>query len=163
MAFPSALNMQAVSTIGAAGMALIVIGIRLRAAKKPTSIRKIMIPPLGMTTGYLMFLFPQMHIPWTYALIALLVGILFSYPLIKTSNFETSGDDIYLKRSRAFPLLLLGLLAIRIVMHSYVEQYLSIPQTGSAFFILAYGMIVPWRIAMLRKYYQVRREQEKVR
>jgi membrane protein CcdC involved in cytochrome C biogenesis len=163
MAFPSAVNMQAVSTIGAAGMALLVIGIRLKAAKKPTSVRKIVIPPLGMTTGYLMFLFPKMHIPWAYALAAVLVGLLFSYPLIKTSNFETIGDDIYLKRSRAFPLFLLGLLAIRIAMHSYVEQYLTIAQTGSAFFILAYGMIVPWRIAMLRKYNKVRREQKKVR
>ncbi|WP_018130655.1 CcdC family protein [Effusibacillus pohliae] len=155
--YPHAINLQLVSTIGAACMALLVIAIRLRAARKPTSARKIVIPPLAMSTGFLMFLFPQTHIPWTYALCALLAGFVFSYPLIRTSKFEVRGREIYLKRSKAFPLILLGLLAIRLALHSYVERFISLEQTGAVFFILAYGMIVPWRIAMYRKYAVLKR------
>lgn len=163
MSFPTAVHPQAVSAIGAAGMALLVIAIRLRAAKKPTSARKIVIPPLAMTTGFSMFVFPQTHIPLVYALAALVAGFLFSYPLMRTSKFERIDEQIFLKRSKAFPLILLGLLAVRIGLRGYVEQYMTLPQTGAVFFILAYGMIVPWRIAMYRKYKELQNVYENAR
>lgn len=163
MSVPIAVNMQTVSTIGAAGMALLVIGIRLRASKKPTSTRKIVIPPLGMTTGFSMFLVPQTHIPLIYVLTALLGGFMFSYPLIQTSKFEPINGEIYLKRSKAFPLILLTLLAIRLGLHGYVEPYITLPQTGALFFILAYGMIVPWRVVMYLRYKQLKSIHEKAR
>lgn len=156
MGFAHGINLQLASTIGAAVMALMVIGIRLRAAKKPTSVKKIIIPPIGMSTGFLMFLSPQTHVPPLYALIALLVGFLFSYPLIHTSKFEVVNGDIFLKRSKSFPLILLGLLAIRLLLHNYVEQYISLSQTGAVFFILAFGMILPWRVAMYLRYLKLK-------
>jgi membrane protein CcdC involved in cytochrome C biogenesis len=107
-----------------------------------------------------MFLFPQTHIPIQYALAALAVGFLFSYPLIRTSRFEKINGDIYLKRSRSFPLILLSLLAIRLALHNYVEQFISLPQTGAIFFILAYGMIVPWRVAMYLRYRELKQNQD---
>ncbi len=163
MSFPTVVHPQTAGAIGAAGMALLVIAIRLRAAKKPTSARKIVIPPLAMTTGFSMFVFPQTHIPLMYALTALMFGFLFSYPLIRTSKFERIEDQIYLKRSKAFPLILLSLLAVRIGLRGYVEQYMTLPQTGAVFFILAYGMVVPWRIAMYRKYRELQNGNEKAR
>ena len=46
------------STIIAAIMAVIMIFVRLRAAKEPTSVKKIILPPFFMSTGALMFVVP---------------------------------------------------------------------------------------------------------
>lgn len=152
MAIPSAINLNVLAMVGAVCMALLVIGIRLRSANKPTSARKILIPPLGMSTGFLMFIVPQTHIPWSYVLPALSVGFLFSYPLILTSKLEMRGQSIYLKPSKSFAFILLGLLAVRVVLHDYIQHYVTLPQTGAIFFILAFGMIAPWRLAMYMQY-----------
>lgn len=138
--------------------ALTVIFVRLKASRKPTNARKIIIPPLGMSTGYLMFIAPQTHVSLLYAGIALLVGFLLSYPLILTSRMYRSGDEVYLKRSPAFVVVLLALVVCRIILHSYVESFISIPQTGALFFILAFGMLVPWRVAMLWEYRKLKNE-----
>jgi membrane protein CcdC involved in cytochrome C biogenesis len=158
MPYTGTTNMQWISTLVAIGMALLVIGIRMRASKKPTSLRKILIPPLGMSTGFLMFINPEFRVPLTYALIALLVGILFSYPLIATSQMQVIDGAVYLKRSKMFPLILLGLLALRIALRGFVEEFVNLQQTGALFFILAFGMIVPWRIAMYKRYKKLQNE-----
>ena len=151
---------QWISTIVAVCMALIVIVVRLKASQKPTNARKILIPPLGMSTGFLMFVAPQTHMPWHYAVLAFLVGCLFAYPLIASSRMFVDGTDVYLKRSPAFILVLLGLLVLRIVLHTYVEQYVTIVQTGAIFFILAFGMLLPWRIAMFMEYRKLSRQRD---
>lgn len=134
-----------------AGMAVIVL--RLRASNKPTSAKKIIMPPLGMATGFLMFAVPAMRIPWTWGIAAFLVGaICFSYPLIRTSKFEVDGGEIYLKRSNMFIVVIIGLLIMRLILHDVVEQYVSISQSASIFFILAFGMLLPWRAAMLMQF-----------
>ncbi|WP_058301754.1 CcdC family protein [Gorillibacterium timonense] len=147
------LNVHLLPLIVSALFALSVIGIRLKAAGRPTSERKIIIPPLGMSTGFAMFIFPFMRIPFTWGLLAFLAGALFfSYPLIRTSKFEAIEGHIYLKRSKAFIVILLVLLVIRLILHDYVEQYVSLGQTGALFFLLAFGMLLPWRLAMLVQY-----------
>ena len=155
-------TLQVTSTVVIIVGALTVIAIRLRAAKHPTSARKIMIPPLGMITGFLMFAFPVMRIPVLYGIIAFLVGCLFSIPLITSSRMEQINGDVYLKRSPAFIIVLLSLLVIRIALHTYIERYVTIPQTGAVFFILAFGMLLPWRIAMLIRYKQFVAKKEGV-
>jgi membrane protein CcdC involved in cytochrome C biogenesis len=155
--FPISLNF--VAPIFALIMASMVIVIRLRATNKPTNARKILIPPLGMSTGFLMFLYPPMRVPWAWAGVAFLAGaLLFSYPLIKTSHFEMIDGKVYLKRSRAFILILIGLFILRMVLHDYLEHLISVEQTAALFFILAFGMLLPWRLAMYLKY---RKLQEK--
>lgn len=67
---------------------------------------------------------------------------------------EIVHNDIYVKPSKAFSLILLGLLVIRIALHDYVQHYITVLQTASVFFVLAFGMIVSWRVAM---YVQFRR------
>lgn len=130
-----------------------VIAVRLKASTKPTSMRKILIPPLGMSTGFAMFLYPPTHVPWLWALAAFAAGALFfAYPLIWTSKFEVRNGHIYLVRSKAFIFIIVALLAIRLLLHDVVEHVVSIPQTGALFFLLAFGMILPWRLAMARRY-----------
>lgn len=145
-------TLQLVSTIIIVVGALAVIVIRLRAARRPTSTRKIVMPPLGMTTGFLMFAVPLMRIPLLYGIAAFLAGCLFSIPLILSSHMQRTEGDIYLKRSPAFIIVLLVLLVIRLSLHSYIERFVTIPQTGAIFFILAFGMLLPWRIAMFLRY-----------
>ncbi|AJY74614.1 CcdC family protein [Paenibacillus beijingensis] len=141
-----------------AGLAIVML--RVRATNKPTTARKIIIPPLGMATGFLMFVVPETHIPWSWALGAFAAGVLlFSLPLIQTSKMEWVGDDIFLRRSKAFIYIILGLLIVRLLLHDIVERYVSVYQTASVFFLLAFGMLVPWRLAMLQRYRKLQNER----
>ncbi|MGM7701284.1 CcdC family protein [Pseudalkalibacillus sp. Hm43] len=144
--------MVVASTIIAIVMASVALFIRMRAARKPASIKKIILPPLFMSTGFLMFLYPPARVNLDEALEALLVGALFSLLLIRTSSFEKRSDEIYLRRSKAFVFILIGLLLFRIVLKLYLGQQISIEETSGLFFILAFGMIAPWRIAMYFKF-----------
>jgi len=65
---------------------------------------------------------------------------------------EYADGKVYLKRSPGFIIVLFALLIVRIVLGSYIEQYITIPQTGAIFFILAFGMLLPWRITMFQRY-----------
>ncbi|MGG1634674.1 cytochrome c biogenesis protein CcdC [Paenibacillus sp. FSL K6-3182] len=139
-----------------AGLTLIIL--RMRAGKRPTSLRKIIIPPLGMATGFVMFAFSQTHIPWFWGLAAFLTGMLiFAFPLIVTTRLERVKSEIYVRRSKAFVFIMLTLFIIRLSLHSVVEQYMSIPQTGAVFYLLAFGMILPWRLAMISDYMRLQK------
>ncbi|TQR44149.1 cytochrome c biogenesis protein CcdC [Paenibacillus popilliae] len=137
-----------------------VIVLRLRAANKPTSMKKIIMPPIGMATGFGMFIVPAMRIPWLWAIGAFLAGaLIFAYPLIRTSRFERIGEEVYLKRSNMFIVVIVGLLVLRLILHDVVEQYVSISQSASIFFILAFGMLLPWRLAMMMQYKKLMAER----
>jgi membrane protein CcdC involved in cytochrome C biogenesis len=142
-------------------MALAVIFIRLKAIKKPATVMKIIMPPIGMSTGFLMFAAPSVRIPVEWAIAAFAVGaVFFAYPLIRTSTFYFRDSRIYLHRSRAFVWILLTLLLIRMVLHRYVEEWVSLPQTAALFFLLAFGMLVPWRIAMFVRFRKLQRQPQ---
>ncbi|WP_309088257.1 cytochrome c biogenesis protein CcdC [Domibacillus sp.] len=150
--------MVAISSLAAVMMGLGALFVRMRAAKKPTSARKIIIPPLFMSTGALMFVFPMFRVTPLELLEAAAVGCLFSLLLIKTSNFEIRGQDIYLKRSKAFPIILMSLLVIRIIGKLVLSTTIDVGQLGGMFFILAFAMILPWRMAMYKKYMTLKRQ-----
>ncbi|MMZ69234.1 hypothetical protein D1872_320290 [compost metagenome] len=89
-------------------------------------------------------------------MIALLVGwFIFSYPLIRSTKFERINGEIFATRSRSFVFILLGLLAVRLILHEVIQRYVTIPQTGGLFFLLAFGMIVRWRVYMYKHYQEV--------
>lgn len=139
--------------LGTAIMAVIVLLIRIRVAAKPVRELFLLLPPLGMSTGFSMFIIPAMRVPPGWALAAFAAGALFlSVPLIRTSEFEIRNRKIYLKRSKAFMVILIVLLALRLSLHSYIGQYVSVAETASLFFLLAFGMLLPWRIAMFIQY-----------
>ncbi|MBO8162311.1 MAG: cytochrome c biogenesis protein CcdC [Brevibacillus sp.] len=146
-------------TIAGLIMAILVLLFRLRAAKKPVSAKKILLPPLMMSTGFAMFLLPGTMTPFHYDLIAFLLGMLLSVPLILSSKFEVIGDQVYLKRSKAFVGILLALVVIRLVVKAEVGDAFSPLQTAGLFFVLAFGMIVPWRLAMYVMYRQIARNR----
>ena len=126
---------------------------RWHETRTPVTARKIVIPPLGMATGFGMFIAPQMRVPWSWGLAAFLLGaLLLAIPLIKSSTLERRGDEVLMRRSNGFLLILLGLLALRIALHEWVGSYLSPTQTAGLFFLLAFGMILRWRVGMYRGY-----------
>lgn len=133
--------------------ALAVLAWRIRETQRPVTRRSILIPPLAMSTGLSMFLVPDFRVPWSWALGAFLVGVLLlSIPLVRTSRMTRAGATIVLRRSRAFLVILLGLAALRLLLRDYVGHVLPPKPTAAVFFLLAFGMIVRWRVWMLGEY-----------
>ncbi|AYV66370.1 DUF1453 domain-containing protein [Niallia circulans] len=141
-----------ISTCIAVFMGVSVMVMRMKAAKKPVSPKKIILPPFFMSTGALMFIFPYFRISGQEILEAAIAGILFSFLLIKTTKFEIKDNDIYLINSKAFIYILFGLLAIRIVAKFILSSSIDVGPLGGMFWMLAFCMIVPWRIAMFINY-----------
>ncbi|PIC63746.1 hypothetical protein CSV79_10430 [Sporosarcina sp. P13] len=149
------------STVVFVVMTTIVYTMRAKAANKPIQARKIILPPLFMSTGMFMFLFDEFQVPWTQVAEASLVGLIFSTFLIYTTRFEMKEDGIYLKKSKAFLVILLGLLVIRLLGKIVLSNTIDVGELGGMFFILAFSMILPWRIGMLMKYKRLENQYSK--
>ncbi|MBS4189350.1 cytochrome c biogenesis protein CcdC [Bacillus sp. FJAT-49705] len=153
------MDMVIITSVGAVCMAVFVMFLRMKASKKPASAKKIILPPIFMSTGALMFIFPYFRVTPLEILEAATVGMLFSILLIKTSKFEIRDNQIFLKRSRAFIFILIGLLILRIAGKLMLSSSIDVGQLSGMFWILAFGMIVPWRLAM---YYDFRKLQQQL-
>ncbi|WP_082304889.1 CcdC family protein [Planococcus glaciei] len=152
--------MLVVTTVGALGMGIMAMIVRSKSAKKPASAKKIILPPLFMSTGALMFVFPFFRVAPIQIGEALLVGVLFSTVLIWSSKFEIRDGDIYLKQSKAFVFILIGLLLIRVIGKVVLSSTIDVGELGGMFWILAFGMIVPWRLAMYMQYRKLQGKME---
>ena len=147
------------STIMAVFMGTFVLMVRLKAQKRPVTAKKIIIPPLAMSTGALMFIFEEFRVTPIEVLEAAALGAVFSIVLIKTSKFEWKGNDIYLKASKAFPFILIGLLVFRIILKLVLADTFDVGELAGMFFILAFSMLVPWRITMLVQYKKLKKQR----
>lgn len=130
-----------------------ILGLRAHEARRRVTARSIVIPPLGMSTGFLMFAHPAFRLPWTWGLGALAAGaLILAYPLQRSSRLLVEGGQIIVQRSRAFLLILVALAGARLALREYLDLILPVKQTGALFFLLAFGMIARWRIGMLMEY-----------
>lgn len=139
-------------------MGFFALFVRMKAAKKPANVKKIIMPPIFMSTGALMYIVPEFRLTPMEILEAVIVGMVFSILLIKTSKFEVRDNDIYLKRSKAFIFILIGLLVLRLALKTILSSTIDIGQLSGMFFLLAFSMIVPWRVAMYRSYMKLYNE-----
>ena len=147
------IHLNVLSLVASVGGALAVLAWRVRETRTPVSAKSLIIPPLGMATGFSMFLAPMFRVPWTWALAALVIGaIALAYPLVRTSRLVREGDVITMQRSNVFFAVLIVLAAVRIGARAYLDTVLSVTQTAGLFFILAFGMIVRWRVQLLLRY-----------
>ncbi|MEF8691026.1 UNVERIFIED_CONTAM: cytochrome c biogenesis protein CcdC [Bacillus cereus] len=131
------------SSVVAVCMAVGVMFLRFKAAKKPVTKKKIILPPIFMSTGAMMYFLPEFRLTSLEIVEAISIGLIFSIFLIKTTKFEIKGEHIFMKPSKAFIFILVGLLAVRVALKSYLS---------GMFFLLAFAMIVSWRIAMYRSF-----------
>ncbi len=153
MVFPSG-----TAVLGSLVGLLAVIAWRVREARGAVSIKKIVMPPLGMATGFCMFAVPAFRIPLAWAGTALMIGAAgLAYPLLRTSRLVRQGDVVMMQRSNAFFTVILGLAAIRLLARGYIDTVLSAQQTGAVFYLLAFGMIVRWRTRMFLEYRELTR------
>lgn len=126
---------------------------RVREGRTAVTMKKIVMPPLGMATGFSMFIVPAFRVPLTWAIVAFLTGaILLAYPLLATSRLQREGDAIMMKRSGAFFAVVVVLAIIRYAARGYLDSVMSVDQTAGLFFVLAFGMILRWRMSMLREF-----------
>ena len=126
---------------------------RVRETRTPVSAKKIVIPPLGMATGFAMFIVPMFRVPWTWAAAAFLLGaLILSYPLLRTTRLIRDGETVMMQRSNAFFAVLIVLAGIRLGAKGYFDKMLSVQQTAALFFILAFGIILRWRAQMFVQY-----------
>lgn len=142
------------STIGAGILGFFaVLAWRIREGRTPVTVKKVIIPPVGMATGFSMFLVPVFRVPWDWALGAFLIGALvLAYPLIRTSKLTREGEAIMMRRSKAFFAVMAVLALIRLAARNYVNKVITLEQTAGLFFVLAFGMILSWRVCMLLEY-----------
>jgi membrane protein CcdC involved in cytochrome C biogenesis len=152
------MNFVVVSSIGAVFMGVLALFVRMKAAKKPTNALKIIMPPVFMSSGALMYIVPQFRLSLMEISEVVALGMLFSILLIKTSKFEIRDNAIYLKRSKAFIYILGGLLIIRLGLKSILSTTIDFGELSGMFFLLAFSMIVPWRIAMYLDYKRLFRQ-----
>ncbi|MGO2108278.1 MAG: CcdC family protein [Staphylococcus equorum] len=128
------------------------IFVRMKAQNFPVNEKKIILPPFFMATGALMYVVPYFRLTGLEIVECIILGIAFSTILIWTSKFETQGSEIYMKRSKAFPIILISLLLIRTLLKIFISNKIDPGEIGGMFFLLGFSMIVPWRLAMLYKY-----------
>ena len=129
---------------------------RVRETRVPVTVKSIVIPPLAMSSAFFMFLSPLTRVPWSWAISALCLGLfVLSWPLVRSSRLERRDGVVFMQRSRAFLAILLGLLAIRLLLHDYIGHLISPLQTAALFYLLAFGMIVRWRVGMYRQYRRI--------
>ncbi|MDA3100483.1 DUF1453 family protein, partial [Staphylococcus pseudintermedius] len=66
------------------------------------------------------------------------------------------SDKIYLKKSKAFPFVLVTLLLFRTVLKVFLGNSVDPGELAGMFFLLAFSMLVPWRLAMLYRYKKIK-------
>ena len=140
-------------------MGILGLFVRSRASQRPITPIRIILPPLFMSTGMLMFLFTQFQVASSQVFEAIVVGLLFSTILIVTTSFERKDGQLFVKRSKAFIFILASLLIFRLVAKLILSSSIDVGELAGMFFILAFSMIVPWRIGMLIKYNRLKKRE----
>jgi membrane protein CcdC involved in cytochrome C biogenesis len=131
----------------------VIMAWRIQESRSAVTLRKIVIPPLGMATGFCMFVVPAFRVPWVWALGAFIIGALvLAYPLVRTSRLTMDGDTVMMRRSAAFFVVVVVLAIVRFFARGYLDNFISLEQTAALFFVLAFGMILRWRMSMFFQY-----------
>ena len=138
---------------------LVVMAWRIGESRSAVTARKIVIPPLGMATGFCMFFAPMCRIPFSWGLAAFLIGaVVLAVPLLLTSDLHYQNGVIMMKRSSAFFAVIIVLAVVRYAARNYFDRFMTLEQTGALFYLLAFGMILRWRTKLYFAYRTLTRQ-----
>ncbi len=142
--------------------ALAILAWRMHESRRPVTVRGLVLPPLGMFTGFSMFAVHAFRVPWGWGVSAFVLGAaVFAYPVIATSRLTLDDGIVMMRRSPWFVVIILALAAVRLAARGYVGTLVSVQQTAGLFFILAFGMIVRWRTSLYMQYQRLVRDRPK--
>jgi membrane protein CcdC involved in cytochrome C biogenesis len=113
---------------------------------------RMLIPLLFMLPGVILLLNPDVNEPaWAFGA-AFGLGIMFSIPLIWTTNYEVREDNlIYAQKNWGFIAAFLGIVIIRFVLRQELSD--MDPQGKMALFMMvAFGYLIPWRVVSFIKF-----------
>lgn len=137
--------------------ALAILAWRMHESRRPVTPAGLVLPPLGMSTGFSMFAVHGFRVPWSWGLSAFVLGAaVFAWPVIATSRLTREGEAVMMRRSPWFIVILLALAVLRLALRDYVGTLMSAQQTAGLFFVLAFGMIVRWRSSLYVQYQRLR-------
>lgn len=131
---------------------------RVRETMRPITIRKIILPPIFMSTGAFMYIVPAFRLTSLDIIEAILLGAICSIFLVRTSKFEVKENQVYLQRSKAFLIVILGLVIVRTGIKSILSTEINYGELSGMFFLVAFVMIVIWRVNMYIKYKKIEKE-----
>src|SRR5690625_2077980 len=115
-------------------MASTMIIVRATVAIEPISLKLIILPPIFISSWALMFMFPVFRLTLLEVSEAVIVGILCSLLLIKFTKFEIEDGEIYLIPSKAFIVILVTLLVVRIIFKLIIGSFISFVAMSGMFF-----------------------------
>lgn len=138
-------------------IAMLILWRRIRSMYRPikgVGIR-LLLPILYITPAFALILNPNAHLMWMEVMIAIIVGVILSLPLIWTTRYEMREDhQIYAKKDPSFILAFLLVLAIRFVLRGYFND-MSPDTLLSLFMIVLMSYAIPWRIISFAKFRNV--------
>jgi len=109
--------------------ALAVLAWRMHESRRPVSLRGLVIPPLGMSTGFSMFAMQAFRVPWMWGLSAFVLGAaIFAQPVIASSRLTREGNVVMMRRSPWFIVIILVLAAIRLALRGQIDHPPRIPR-----------------------------------
>lgn len=136
------------------GVAILVIWRRYRSMHRPIkgSGARLIYPMFFMLPGLFLMFNPKVHAEGWEWLVAALLGIILSIPLIWLTDYEMREDrHIYVKKNMGFIFAFVAILAIRFFLRDYMNML--DPETKSALFMMvAFCYIIPWRVASYWKF-----------
>ncbi|MBS4219991.1 DUF1453 family protein [Bacillus sp. FJAT-49711] len=107
-----------------------------------------------LTPGYALITNPNADVTPIEVTVALLIGCVFSFPLIFTTGYERREDGgIYAKKSLAFVITFLLLFAIRWTIRGLMDM--DADSRMLLFFVTACGYLIPWKLSSYFKFRRV--------
>ncbi|WP_462412862.1 CcdC family protein [Neobacillus sp. Marseille-QA0830] len=147
------------------GIMILIVGLvawrRTRAMVRPIkgSGIKILLPIIYLIPGIYALSTLALQLRLGQIVIAAVVGVLLSVPLMFTTNYEIRQDgQIYAQKNKSFFIALFAVVALRIVLRQFISG-IDPASLTFLFFTVACGYIVPWRIVSFIKFKMVKQSQ----
>ncbi|MGZ4122667.1 MAG: CcdC family protein [Tumebacillaceae bacterium] len=91
---------------------------------------------------------------------AIVIGVLFSIPLILTTHYEVREDGlIYAKQNKGFIFALVGLVIVRLALREYIT-FVDQGTLAILFYLLGVSYLTVWRVVSFIKFRKVYNEHQ---